>query len=141
MHRKSKKIYTLKCKKNPIFVLQTKQKMKKVDYTLLAVAFFLLGIVIFAYQCHEEKDCTILGAWNTFSVSGSDTTKAVYCFTEDSLIAVFTGKKISGRLSIPISITPNEINVYDKKGQVWPYENTCDTLLLKNIEGLQTLWR
>ena len=114
--------------------------MKKVDYTFFAVVFFLFGIITFAYQCHKE-DCTILGAWNTLSVSGADTTKAVYCFTEDSLIAVFKGKTINGRLSIPITITPNEINLYDARGQSWPYENTCDTLMLKNSEGLQTLWR
>jgi len=113
--------------------------MKKLN-DLIAVTLIFSGVLILAYQCHKEE-CEIFGAWNYRTIVQGDTTKSVYCFTKDSMIIVFRGKTANGRLSIPISVTPNEINVFDAKGQVWPYENTCDTLLINTGTEIQVFWR
>jgi len=108
---------------------------------LIAVCIIFSGIIIFAYQCQKEN-CEIYGAWERTEIANGDTTRFVYCFTKDSMIVVIKGKNQSGRLSIPIVVGPDAITINDAKGQVWPYENTCDTLLLKTSEGLQTFsWK
>jgi hypothetical protein len=115
--------------------------MKKLnDFNLFAFACIIAGAITLAYQCQKDQ-CEIYGAWNYRTIIQGDTVKSVYCFTKDSMIIVFRGKTANGRLSIPISVSPNEINVFDAKGQVWPYENTCDTLLVNTGEEIQMFWR